>query len=150
MVTDAATTGERLPGVTVLLKGTTQGVSTDTAGAFVLPLPAEAQTVQLVFSFVGYAHQEQIVAAHGSAPLAVALAADTRLMGEVIIVGGYQTGRPWPWHPRPPLPLDEIPAGAAVSALVPNFSPPKTLVPGYDATTPGPTADAAFFGLLHF
>ena len=44
--------GESLPGVTVSLKGTTIGVSTDVNGAFTLSVPKRDQPV-LVFSFVG-------------------------------------------------------------------------------------------------
>ena len=84
--------------MTVLLKGTTLGISTDVAGAFVLALPAEAQTVQLVISSIGYVSQQKTVATHGNPPLTVALAADTRpMMGELVITN-YKA--PWPWHPR--------------------------------------------------
>ena len=100
VVTDS-TTGEPLPGVTVLLMGTTHSVFTDAEGTFVLPLPAEAKTLRLAFSSIGYVSQQQTASAHGHPPLAVALAADTRpLMGEVVMVGAYETIRPWPWHPR--------------------------------------------------
>ncbi|QKG58367.1 carboxypeptidase-like regulatory domain-containing protein [Hymenobacter sp. BRD128] len=97
-VTDSAT-HEGLPGVTVLLKGTDTGVSTDVNGAFALPVAASTTPIHLIFSSVGFTSQEKVVAA-SSQPLTVALAADTRMLaGEVVIIGGvYQ--RPWPWHPR--------------------------------------------------
>jgi hypothetical protein len=95
-VTDAASR-ERLPGVTVLLKGTNMGTSTDADGNFTLPVPASAAPVHLIFSSIGFIRQEQTVAP-GSQPLAVALAADMHvLMGEVVITN---VQRPWPWHPR--------------------------------------------------
>ena len=52
--------GNALPGVSVLLKGTTIGVVTDTAGRFVLPV-ADKKNVVLVFSFIGMKSQEVIV-----------------------------------------------------------------------------------------
>jgi len=48
-VTDG--TGQPLPGVTVVLKGTTSGTITDVDGNYNIPVPAGNQT--LVFSFVG-------------------------------------------------------------------------------------------------
>ncbi|UOQ79153.1 carboxypeptidase-like regulatory domain-containing protein [Hymenobacter sp. 5516J-16] len=50
-VTDRST-GEGLPGVTVLVKGTTNGVSTNSDGTYTLTVPANGGT--LVFSSVGY------------------------------------------------------------------------------------------------
>ena len=51
--------GEGLPGVTVLLKGTTNGVSTNSDGAFSLSVPATGGT--LVFSSVNYVTQERAI-----------------------------------------------------------------------------------------
>lgn len=99
VVTDAKT-GERLPGATVLRKGTMHYVATDATGAFVLPLEEGAQTVQLVISSVGFVSQEKSVASHGSQPLLLAMAEDTHMLGEVVMAGAYETIRPWPWHPR--------------------------------------------------
>ena len=59
-VTDKQTT-EGLPGVTVLLKGTTVGNSTGTDGTFTLSVPASGGT--LVFSSIGYATTEQALGA---------------------------------------------------------------------------------------
>ncbi|MDQ3289707.1 MAG: carboxypeptidase-like regulatory domain-containing protein, partial [Bacteroidota bacterium] len=49
-------TGEGLPGVTILLKGTTNGTATDGTGAFQLNAPNGNGT--LVVSFIGYLTQE--------------------------------------------------------------------------------------------
>lgn len=98
MVLDSAT-HQGLPGVTVLVKGTTTGVSTDANGAFVLPMPASAvPTVQLTFSSIGFTGQEKTVVA--DQPLTVVLAADTHMLGEmgIVVTGVWQ--KPWPWHPR--------------------------------------------------
>lgn len=48
--------GEPLPGVTVMVKGTTIGTVTDANGNFTLRIPTEAQTLQV--SFVGMKTQE--------------------------------------------------------------------------------------------
>jgi hypothetical protein len=100
IVTDA-TTGDRLPGVTVLLQGTARGVSTDANGAFELPLIEQDAQGTLLISFVGYTNQPIAVASTTAAiPLAISLKADVMGMGEVIMVGGYNARRPYPWHPR--------------------------------------------------
>src|SRR5699024_2638236 len=54
-VTDAET-GETLPGVNVLVKGTTTGTSTDAEGNFELMVPSLKDT--LVFSYIGYQTKE--------------------------------------------------------------------------------------------
>ncbi len=52
----SASNGETLPGVSILLKGTTNGTVSDFEGNFRLNVPAKGGT--LVFSFVGYQTQE--------------------------------------------------------------------------------------------
>ncbi len=75
--------GEGLPGVTVLVKGTTIGTQTNASGAFTLDVP-EGGT--LVFSSIGYARQE--IAITGPTPnLAVALKEDQQALNEVVVVG---------------------------------------------------------------
>lgn len=54
-VTDAQT-GEVLPGVNVVLKGTTQGAITSIDGIYQLDVPATNSTLQ--FSYIGYQLQE--------------------------------------------------------------------------------------------
>ncbi len=54
VVTDS--NGEPIPGVTVIVKGTTIGTITNFDGAFSLNVPANAET--LAFSFIGYTTQE--------------------------------------------------------------------------------------------
>jgi len=79
-VTDAAN-GQGLPGVTVLVKGTTVGASTNADGSFSLNAPASATT--LVFSFIGYTTQEQPIGS--SSNITVALATDAKQLGEVVV-----------------------------------------------------------------
>jgi hypothetical protein len=66
-VTDAST-GEVLPGVSVIIKGTNNGTQTDVNGAFALSVTPNS-TLQV--SFVGYNPQE-VAVSHG-APVAVKL-----------------------------------------------------------------------------
>jgi len=75
--------GEGLPGVTVLLKGTTTANGTDVEGNYSLAVPATTGT--LVFSYIGYQSQE--VPINGRTTLNVSLATDAQVMDEVIVVG---------------------------------------------------------------
>jgi len=79
-VTDA-TTGEPLPGVSVVVKGTTTGTATDVQGAF--SITANSGTT-LVFSFIGYTAQEVVV---NQSTIVVALKTDVVALDEVIAVG---------------------------------------------------------------
>ena len=56
-----ASTREPMPGVNVLVKGTTLGALTDINGKYTLVVPDPANTV-LIFSFVGYTSLEIPVA----------------------------------------------------------------------------------------
>lgn len=75
--------GEGLPGVTVLVKGSTIGTSTDLDGRYTLTLPQNAE--RLVFSFVGYATEE--VGINGRSTLSLALAPDTQVLQEMVVTG---------------------------------------------------------------
>jgi hypothetical protein len=96
-----STTHTGLPGVTVLVKGTDRGVSTDATGAFELAVPAGTAPTQLIFSSIGFMRQEKTVVP--GQPLTVALAADTHVLGGIsmgIVVTSVAWQKPWPWHPR--------------------------------------------------
>jgi len=89
-VTDEA--GGALPGVSVLLKGTTTGTATGGDGTYSLTLPDGAETGTLVFSFIGYLTREVPVGNQGT--VNVTLAADVKALGEVVVVGyGTQSRR---------------------------------------------------------
>lgn len=88
-VTDQAT-GTGLPGVTVLLKGTSNGVSTNSDGAFSLSVPEAGGT--LVFSSVGMTTQERAIGSDSQ--FSVALATDSKQLNEVVVTGyGAQQDR---------------------------------------------------------
>ncbi|TKG89433.1 SusC/RagA family TonB-linked outer membrane protein [Puteibacter caeruleilacunae] len=76
-------TGEPLPGVSVVVKGTTVGVTTDFDGNYTLALPADAEV--LVFSFVGMKTQEIAIA--GQSAINIKMLEDAIGMEEVVVVG---------------------------------------------------------------
>jgi len=80
-VTDAK--GEPLPGVTVLVKGTTTGTSTGADGSFSLSAPENST---LVFSSIGYKNQE-IAVTGATSTIAVRLTDDQQSLNEVVVVG---------------------------------------------------------------
>lgn len=81
-VTDAQT-GEVLPGVSVLVKGTTTGTTTNNAGEF--STKVANNNAILVFSFVGYAATEVVVG--NQTTINIALSADNKSLDEVVVVG---------------------------------------------------------------
>ncbi|TVT38472.1 TonB-dependent receptor [Hymenobacter setariae] len=81
VVTDSK--GEGLPGVNVILKGTSQGTTTDEQGRYRLKVPEQGSV--LVFSFVGFTSQE--VPVTGTTALNVKLEAQDKSLEEVVVVG---------------------------------------------------------------
>ncbi|WP_188558407.1 SusC/RagA family TonB-linked outer membrane protein [Hymenobacter glacieicola] len=81
-VTDQAT-GEGIPGVTVLVKGTSAGASTGTDGSFTLQAPAGGTA--LVFSAIGYTSVERPIGTNTT--FNVPLSTDTKALSEVVVVG---------------------------------------------------------------
>jgi iron complex outermembrane receptor protein len=81
-------TGTGLPGVTVLVTGTSNGSSTGADGSFRLQVPATATS--LTVSFVGYARQTVDIT--GKTNVTVTLKDDAQALGDVVVVG-YGTAR---------------------------------------------------------
>lgn len=79
--------GNVLPGVTVLVKGTTLGTSTDVDGKYNLTLPVMNQNLVLVFSFIGMESQEVVYT--GQSNINITLIASATEMDEVVITGIY-------------------------------------------------------------
>lgn len=75
--------GDALPGVTIILKGSSVGTTTGADGRFSLALPDGNGT--LVFSFIGFQSKE--VAVSGRATLNVTLLEDNKSLEEVVVVG---------------------------------------------------------------
>jgi len=82
IVTDAST-GEPIPGVNIVVKGTTIGTLTEVNGNYTIEVPNTSLTLQ--FSFIGYVTQE--VALDGRTTLNIALISDIEELSEVVVVG---------------------------------------------------------------
>lgn len=76
-----------LPGVSILISGTSQGTVTDGEGNFVLNAPGNGT---LVFSFIGY--ESQTIAIGNRSAIEVKMAQESRSLGELVVVG-YGTQR---------------------------------------------------------
>jgi hypothetical protein len=76
-------TGESMPGVNILEKGTTNGTTTDVDGRFSISV-SEGDAI-LVFSFIGFVTQE--VAVNGRSVIDVVLTEDVQNLEEVVVVG---------------------------------------------------------------
>ena len=74
---------EILPGVSVVVKGTTRGTTTDSDGKFQLAIPDKSAV--LVFSFVGYQPQE--VPIGNQTALNIQLKPDAKSLDEIVVVG---------------------------------------------------------------
>ncbi|WP_373516797.1 SusC/RagA family TonB-linked outer membrane protein [Pricia sp.] len=75
--------GSPLPGVNVIVKGTTNGTVTDFDGNYSINVPEENET--LVFSFIGFTKQE--VPIDGQTEINVTMTEDATALDEVVLVG---------------------------------------------------------------
>lgn len=78
-VTDAET-GEPLPGVSVIVEGTTRGTVTNLEGIYTVEAPADGS---LRFSFIGY--ETQTIPVSNRSTIDVSLSPDVRQLGEVVV-----------------------------------------------------------------
>jgi iron complex outermembrane receptor protein len=85
-VTDSSS-GESLPGVSVVVKGTTNGTTSDINGKFTLNVN-KGEVIQL--SFVGYTKQE--VPINGQKTISVALVPTNEELGEIVVIA-YGTSK---------------------------------------------------------
>ena len=81
-VTEKATGGE-LPGVDIIIKGTTKGAATDFDGNYILENLNQGDV--LVFSYIGFATLEVTVGANTT--INVALLEDAQALDEVVVIG---------------------------------------------------------------
>jgi TonB-linked SusC/RagA family outer membrane protein len=75
--------GSTLPGVNVIVKGTTVGSVTDADGVYSLTVPEGSTT--LVFSFIGMQTMEVLI--NGRSTIDVPLASDIKQLAEVVVTG---------------------------------------------------------------
>ncbi len=77
-----------LPGVSVVMKGTTQGTVTDAEGRFSLEVSPGAT---LIFSFVGYKTQELVYS--GQSSMMITMEENAQELGEIVVTGYTSTER---------------------------------------------------------
>jgi TonB-linked SusC/RagA family outer membrane protein len=77
--------GGALPGVNILLKGTTTGTVTGSQGTYSISIPENQTDGVLLISFIGYSSQEVPIA--GRSIIDVSLLPDVQTLGEVVVVG---------------------------------------------------------------
>lgn len=80
-----AKNGETLIGVTVQLKGTSRGTSTDANGKFSLSIPANISNPILLLNYVGFLKQEVNVGTQSN--LNIKMTAEQNDLNEVVVVG---------------------------------------------------------------
>src|SRR5687768_2054438 len=82
-VTDESGVG--MPGVNVVVQGTSNGTTTDSEGLYRLNIPADQNSGTLVFSFIGYGNQE--IPINNQSVINVTMLADVQSLTEVVVVG---------------------------------------------------------------
>ncbi len=85
VVTDA-TSRQPMAGVNIIIKGTTQGTTTDADGKFAIETREDDV---LVFSFIGFTTQE--VKLSGQSTLAIEMSEDITSLKEIVVNAGYWT-----------------------------------------------------------
>lgn len=80
----SAEDGSALPGVSVVIKGSSRGTVTDATGLYDIGVP-NAKGAVLVFSFVGTATQE--IRVGNESELNISLVSDSKLLTEVVVTG---------------------------------------------------------------
>lgn len=127
---------EGIPGVNVLIKGTTNGTVTDFDGNYTLSIPS-GNDVVLVFSFVGFLQKEMRVG--NNSVLNVVLDQDLKTLNEVVVVGyGTQERRDITGS------VTSISNKSIENLVTPSFeSQLAGRAPGVQITTPNGTLGAA-------
>ncbi|MCI1186715.1 TonB-dependent receptor [Hymenobacter sp. DH14] len=124
-VVDAS--GAGIPGVNVIVKGTSIGTQTDADGRYTIDAPEGAT---LVFSFVGYAGQEVVVS--GRSTVDVTLAVDSKALSDVVVVGYLTQDR-----------QNVTSAVSSVDVREAAKTPAPTLVQGLQGRVAGVTIESA-------
>ncbi len=79
-----------LPGVSVLVEGTSNGTITDATGNYQLSITSDQNSARILFSFIGYQSQTQSVALSGAdafITLDVVMDEDVKQLDEVVVTG---------------------------------------------------------------
>ena len=80
--------GVPLPGVAVMVKGTTTGAATDLDGKYTIDIPVASKKVILVYSFVGMKTHEEVL--KGRKIVNIKMVEDTNQMDEVVVTGIFE------------------------------------------------------------
>ncbi len=116
LVTDEKS--EPLPGVSVVIAGTTRGAMTDVNGNYSLPITKGSYKV--TYTFIGFAAQTKtIVVADGDVTENVSLSASSTDLGEVVITTGSRSAQRT--ITDSPIPIDVLGASAIRSTGQPSF-----------------------------
>lgn len=75
--------GQPLPGVNIMIKGTSKGTITDLDGKYMLDITSSEDV--LIFSYIGYEVQEQTVG--NQKVINISLAVDSKGLDEVVVIG---------------------------------------------------------------
>lgn len=98
----SAVDGTPLIGVTVRVRGTSLGTTTDVNGAFSITIPGESAV--LIFSYIGYDSQE-IAVNQNTSDLSISMTENVQSLSDIIVVGSR-------FNPRSvlssPVPIDNI------------------------------------------
>ncbi|MEN8249070.1 MAG: TonB family protein [Bacteroidota bacterium] len=99
--------GEKVPGVNIVIKGTTQGTVTDLGGNYQIKVPYDNE-VKLVYSFIGYNTQE--ITVNNENEIDVNLESDYSSLSEVVVTGYGRTNNieDNKYSYTPPQPVDGI------------------------------------------
>lgn len=81
-VVTSSTDGEPMPGVAIMVKGTSTGVVTDIDGNYSINVPADGT---LIFSFIGFSTQEIVVG--NQTTIDVVLEEETAMLEDLVVVG---------------------------------------------------------------
>jgi TonB-linked SusC/RagA family outer membrane protein len=74
-----------MPGVSVVLKGTTIGTSTDNNGSYAISVPDEHKNGTLVYSFIGYITEDMPI--NGQSIIDIKMLPDLKTLSEVVVIG---------------------------------------------------------------
>jgi TonB-linked SusC/RagA family outer membrane protein len=77
--------GSPMPGVNVIIKGTTIGSTTDATGQYSIEIPAGSEDAALIVSFIGYLSEEQTIG--GRTVIDVNLTPSIETLNEIVVVG---------------------------------------------------------------
>ncbi|GAB4049373.1 carboxypeptidase-like regulatory domain-containing protein [Spirosoma litoris] len=81
-----------LGGAYVIIKGTSRGTNTDSTGHFQVVVPTEIKNdlITVIIGSIGFITQEIQLPPDRTAPLSIVLYEDQKMLGEVVVVGGYK------------------------------------------------------------